>query len=224
MGIGKRYEVDKIVGYKPEKTWNYELGGHFATSDNHLKADFSIFYIDCRDQQLTVFPDGDVTGRIMTNAGRTRSCGIELSATYTPIDRLTFSAGYGYTNAKFREFNNGKVNYSGKFIPYAPQNTIFASANYAFKFDRKELRYISVGATMSGIGKVYWDEANEYAQNFYAKLDASVKLSFNKFSIDFWSKNLTSTDYDTFYFVSIQHRFTQRGKPAQFGTTLRLTI
>lgn len=224
MGIGKRYDVDKIVGYKPEKTWNYELGGHFASSDERIKADFSVFYIDCRDQQLTVFPDGDVTGRIMTNAGRTRSCGIELAATYTPIDRLTFSAGYGYTNAKFREFNNGKVNYSGKFIPYAPQNTIFASANYAIKLDRKVLRYISVGMTMSGVGKVYWDEANEYAQNFYAKLDASVKLSFNKFSIDVWSKNITSTNYDTFYFVSIQHRFTQKGKPAQFGTTLRLTI
>ena len=27
MGIGLQYDVDKMVGYKPEKAWNYELGG-----------------------------------------------------------------------------------------------------------------------------------------------------------------------------------------------------
>ena len=37
-------------------------------------------------------------------------------------------------------------------------------------------------------------------------------------------KNITATQYSTFYFVSIQHEFLQRGKPVQFGATLRVNI
>ena len=28
MGLGSLYDVNDIVGYKPEKSWNYEIGAH----------------------------------------------------------------------------------------------------------------------------------------------------------------------------------------------------
>lgn len=124
MGIGRRYDVDQVVGYKPENSWNAELGALIKTADKQFSASATVFYIHCRDQQLTVFPEGDITGRIMTNAGKARSAGIEVSVAYSPVERLTLNAAYGYTNAKFLEFNNGKEDYSGRFVPYAPQNTI----------------------------------------------------------------------------------------------------
>ena len=224
MGIGQRYDVDKVIGYNPEKSWNYEIGGKFSLADGRLSTSFAAFYIDCRDQQLTVFPDGDVTGRIMTNAGKTRSTGAELSVTYYPVNGLVLNAGYGYTNAKFVEFNNGKQDYSGKFVPYAPQNTIFAGANYSFRVKNDFLRYISVGASGHGVGKIYWNENNTRQQNLYFLLDANVRFSGEHYSLDLWTKNATDTQYNTFYFVSIQHEFLQRSKPAQFGATLRITI
>lgn len=224
MGIGKRYDIDQVVGYRPEKSWNYEIGGKIASKDGMFSADFAAFYIDCRDQQLTVFPEGDITGRIMTNAGKTRSVGIEVSAECRPAERLSLSAGYGYTNAKFKKFDDGKNNYSGKYIPYAPQNTIFASANYAVRTEYGPLRYTSFGAVVFGAGRIYWNEANSISQNFYARLDASIKFHCRNFSLDLWAKNLTGTQYNTFYFVSIQHEFLQRGKPTQFGATLRINI
>ena len=137
------------------------------------------------------------------------SMGIEVSVAYSPVERLTLNAAYGYTNAKFLEFNNGKEDYSGRFVPYAPQNTIFAAANYIIPAQFGPLRYISTGLS---------------TQNLYFKLDASVKLICNKFSVDLWAKNITATQYSTFYFVSIQHEFLQRGKPVQFGATLRVNI
>ena len=69
----------KVASYKPEKSWNYEVGAHLSTPSHKVQADLALFYIDCRDQQLTVFPEGQVTGRLMTNAGRTRSFGGEAS-------------------------------------------------------------------------------------------------------------------------------------------------
>lgn len=224
MGIGRQYDVDKVVGYKPESSWNVEVGASFHSADGRLRVDATAFYIHCRDQQLTVFPDGDITGRVMTNAGKARSAGVELTVAYNPIERLTLNAGYGYTNAKFLEFDNGKEDYAGRYIPYAPQNTLFAAASYLIPAQFGPLRYVSPGLSASGIGKIYWNESNTTVQNLYAKLDASIKLICKKFSLDIWAKNLTSTQYSTFYFVSIQHQFLQRGKPAQFGATLRVTI
>ena len=129
MGIGSRYDVDDIVGYRPEYSWNFEVGSHLSFPSARLNIDVSLFYIDCTDQQLTMFPDGNTTGRIMTNAGRTRSFGGELSASWTPVDRLAFTASYGYTNARFIDFFNGIENFSGKFVPYAPQNTTVYSGS-----------------------------------------------------------------------------------------------
>ena len=117
MGIGRRYDVDQVVGYKPENSWNAELGALIKTADKQFSASVTAFYIHCRDQQLTVFPEGDITGRIMTNAGKARSAGIEVSVAYSPVERLTLNAAYGYTNAKFLEFNNGKEDYSGRSCP-----------------------------------------------------------------------------------------------------------
>ena len=36
---------------------------------------------------------------MMTNAGRTRSLGAEISAKWRPLDDVTVNASYGYTNA-----------------------------------------------------------------------------------------------------------------------------
>lgn len=119
---------------------------------------------------------------------KARSAGIEVSVAYSPVERLTLNAAYGYTNAKFIEFNNGKEDYSGRFVPYAPQNTIFAAANYLIPAQFGPLRYISTGLSTQGIGKIYWNEDNSTAQNLYFKLDASVKLICNKFSVDLWAK------------------------------------
>lgn len=56
MGFGTVYDADKVVSYEPEYSWNYELGGHFSCMEGAVRGDFALFYIDCRDQQLTVFP------------------------------------------------------------------------------------------------------------------------------------------------------------------------
>lgn len=221
MGLSEKYDVNEIISYKPETSWNYEIGAHFSSTDRRFTADMALFYIDCRDQQLTVFPDGVTTGRIMTNAGRTRSFGAELSMSFRPADRWLLNASYGYTNAKFSKFNNGIADYSGNYIPYAPHNTVFAGVNYTQPVKSKLLDAIALNVNARGVGEIVWDEANKVRQPFYALLGASVRFEKNDFSLTFWGENITGTQYDTFYFVSIGNTFLQRGKPRHIGATLR---
>lgn len=224
MGIGMKYDINDVVGYAPEKCWTYEIGTHLRSDNNKLSADITAFYIDCRNQQLTVFPDGTTTGRIMTNAGKTRSFGAEVSLSFEPTDRLYLRASYGYTNARFVEFDNGKADYSGKQIPYAPSNTLFASAGYRFPLNLDWLEVITFNVNLNGVGNIYWDEANEVKQPFYALLGGAIRFENKRYSLDVWGENLTSTDYDTFYFVSIGNAFVQRGKPCRYGVTLRFNF
>lgn len=84
MGIAAPYSLEQIVAYEPERSFNYELGFHSTTAGGELGIDGVLFYIDCRNQQMTTFPAGTVTGRVMTNAGRTRSFGANCRCDGTP--------------------------------------------------------------------------------------------------------------------------------------------
>lgn len=222
MGIGSKYDIDDVVGYKPEYSWNYEIGSHLTFPAARLSVDVSAFYIDCRDQQLTMFPSGNTTGRIMTNAGRTRSLGGEVSINWNPVSTLELSASYGHTDARFVRFHNGIDDFKGKYIPYAPQNTLFAQAQYTFGFGKRLVRSLTLEADVRGTGRIYWNESNNRSQDFYALLGASATLEGEIWSLQIWGRNLTDADYHTFYFMSMGNEFLQRGRPLQAGATLRL--
>ena len=222
MGLSDRYNVEKIIKYAPEYSWNYEAGiKHFGS---YINATFALFYINCRDQQLTMFPDGVTTGRIMTNAGKTRSYGAEISLKWSPSANLNFNLNYGYTNAKFKEFNNGKADYKGKYVPYAPQNTIYTDANYSFRFKDSAIKSLTLHAGARGIGKIYWNEDNTVTQPLYFLGDASAEINIKNCYVKLWTENFTSTKYNVFYFRSIGNDFVQQGRPASFGATIRFEI
>ncbi len=222
-GMWVPYDVDKAISYKPEYSWNYEVGTHLEwnllESNSRLTVDAALFYIDLRDQQITVFPPGQTTGRMMSNAGRSRSCGAELSVSYNPGSfRLTGS--YGYTNAKFIEYTSGGSDYSGLYVPYAPRNTVFAECAYRLMLSKRHYNYIEMSVSWQGAGPIYWNESNTVKQPFYGLLNASATLKIDRFSVGLWARNLTNTDYYTFYFKSVGNSFVQRGKPIRFGVTL----
>lgn len=221
MGLTMKYDVDEIIEYDPEESINYELGTHLTVNNGRLNVDAAMFYIDCRNQQLTMFPDGTTTGRIMANAGKTRSYGGELMIQYRPMNSWAFNASYGFTDARFVEFNNGKNDYSGKRIPYAPRNTMFAGITYRHKLKQKWVDCLSVNLNCRGVGPIYWNEENGVKQSFYSLVGASLKLEHARYSLDVWAENITDTRYKTFYFVSIGNGFYQQGKPARIGATLR---
>lgn len=224
MGIGEVYDVQRGIAYKPEYSWNYEIGGHFSCMEGAVRGDFALFYIDCRDQQLTVFPEGQVTGRLMTNAGRTRSFGGEASLLATLWRNLDLQVAYGYTRATFVKFDTGKADYAGNFIPYAPQHTLYAGASYTLRTSWNWLEYVIFRVAANGAGRIYWNEANTFSQPFYALLEASIRFEHRHWAVDVWGRNLTDTRYDTFYFMSIGNSFLQRGRPRTFGVSLSITL
>ncbi len=224
MGRYMDIDVEGLCAYNPEHSYNLELGGHFGTNDGAFTADASLFYIECLDQQLTIFPDENSTGRMMTNAGRTRSFGAEVSATARLAKTLVLRGSYGYTNAKFKRFVSGGVNYAGNYIPYAPKNSLSLRLMQTVPFRSRWIDRMVLGVGVTGAGRIYWNEANDVSQPFYALLEASVRFEGQKWAVDFWCKNATNTSYDVFYFESMGNRFLQRGRPVSGGVRVMINI
>lgn len=221
MGGTPDYDVDEVISYDPEKSWNYEINATASFFDNTLDVDATLFFIDSRDQQMTMFPEGTTTGRVMANAGRTHSKGVEIAATWRPDRHFTVNASYGHADARFRRFNNGLVDCKGNHVPYAPVNTLFASLTYSTDVRSQWLTGVEVNANCRGVGRIYWDEENTVSQPFYALAGLSVNLRTPVADVELWGENLTKTKYSTFYFESIGNRFVQRGNPRRFGVTVR---
>ena len=72
--------IAKSITYKPETSWNYELGAHLNLLDSRLQFDLSAFYMQIRDQQVSVMARTYGFGRMMTNAAKSHSCGMEAPA------------------------------------------------------------------------------------------------------------------------------------------------
>jgi iron complex outermembrane recepter protein len=230
--------VNKTISYKPETSWNYELGTHLNLFENKVQADLSTYYMQIRNQQLSVMAGNYGFGRMMVNAGKSSSCGVEASVRGRAFNNhLNWSATYSYTRAVFKDYTdsvkvNGKnteVSYKNKYVPYIPQHSFSATADYRFDTSCKALTSIVVGANVYGNGKTYWDENNTSSQKFYAAVGAHVDANFGKaVTISFWGKNITDTKYNTFAVQSsvdgTKRTFAQQGNPVQFGVDIKFHI
>lgn len=206
-----------VITYKPEYAWNFEAGLRYVRGA--WEAEATAFHIDCRDQQLTVFPAGTRTGRMMTNAGRTESHGIEASLARRGT-HLDLRAAYGWTHATFRRYDDGTRSYKGCHMPYAPEHTLTLAADGRHSFPSGGGWTIEAHADWQAAGPIHWDDANTLRQDFYGLLAASVSLRHGAYGLTLWGRNLTDESYRTFYFVSMQRHFLQEGKPRTYGLTL----
>lgn len=223
--IGKAQEIDaSSTMYKPETSWNYEVGAHLSPfSDGSLNISAALFYIDCRNQQLTVFPKGMSTGRMMSNAGRSYSWGAELAASYK-TGPLAIDVAYGYTHAEFKEYESGTNDYSGKRLPFAPRETVSANLSYKLPVPEKIASSLVLNIGWNGVGRIYWNEENSLEQPFYGLWSASVAWEKGHFGASLWGKNLLDEEFDTFYFRSIGNDFFAQGKPLQFGISVHVNL
>ena len=223
MPIGQTPDVNKTVTFKPEFSWNYEVGTKIKLLGGSLNIDFATFFTTIRDQQIARFANSGL-GRMMVNVGRSRSYGVEANMRYTPTRDLTIWGTYGYTHATFTKHDAGNgTNYRGNFVPFIPRHTICAGADYTFwKPQHSWLKSLTLGADIKANGRIYWTESNSASQSLYTTMGTHLLADLGKCEINLWGKNLTNKHYSSFYFESMNRKFIQKGKPIQVGIDISL--
>lgn len=205
------------TSYKPESCTDCEVGLRygFDLRGHKLNLSGTAYAVICRNQQITVFPYGNGTGRMMRNAGRSRSLGLELEASYA-WKGLFANASASVMDARFVEYDDGREDYSGNRIPYSPSSTLYGRIGYAFDLDGNVLHRLTISSDVRRTGKIMWDETGDLSQSPYALIGADITASFGKFDVFFRGENLTDTDYAVFYFKSVGNSFFQMGRPRRF--------
>lgn len=207
--------------FDPEYSWNYELGLKLSPWGNDwLNADLSFFYIDWKNQQVAKTVPG--IGNVIMNAGRSNSKGVELMISSRPIDNLLLQFNYGYTDARFIKYVQDElknIDYSGNMIPLVPKHTISANATYSIHnlFNVFDKMMFNLGVMANG--PFYWNEDNKVKQNMYALLNGKIALSKSIFTLEIWSKNMTNTNYLSYYFKHGKD-YAQQGKPFMIGSSI----
>ena len=229
--------IEQTISYKPEESWNYEVGAHMNLFGGSTHLDLALYYMQIRNQQLSIMEPNSNYGRMMVNAGKSHSCGIEASLRGRLLDNaLDWGLTYGFTNAKFDEylvaknynigsslgteaFDNVDLKYDDNYVPFVPQHTLSAMADY-------HIGKLTIGANVSGQGKTWWNEANTFAQKFYAVLGAHADYDFGSVVVSLWGRNLTNSRYKTFAIQSSAadgtRFFAQRANPIQFGLDVNI--
>ncbi len=208
-------DVKAATLYKPEYSWNYEVGSHLTLFDGRLQSDVAAFFMDTRNQQISRFSANGL-GRETVNVGKGRSWGAEVSLKALVTDAFSLDGNYGYTYATF-----SSGDYEGCYVPFVPKHTFHVGAQYVLRLQRKWFDSVVLNAGYKAAGRIYWTEKNNASQALYGTLNGRVSLNKGNGQIALWVNNALNKDYQSFYFETMGRGFAQSGRPIQAGVDIR---
>jgi iron complex outermembrane receptor protein len=223
-GAGRTDSPLESETFGPEFANSYEWGVKTIAFGGRASLDFDWFLLDRTDQQVAQLVQDDSacppgsdpacvtpTLALVTNAGRSKTYGLETEFRVTPVPGLWLSGGAGYTHARFLDFPNAEssitgdtINRAGEPLPFVPEWTTHAALEYAYELPR--LRGPSwvdgwltprVDVAYTSGNFFYAPEIEELQQSGYVVVNFRLAWDFNddRSRIAFWAKNLTDTAY-----------------------------
>ena len=207
--------IPSATTYKPEHSWSYELGARYALPSAGLELSSSVYLMQVRDLQLTRFVASGA-GRMVGNAGSSRTLGFELSATQLLWSSLRAHLNYSLTDARFTEETTAAK--KGNFVPFIPRHTysVMLSANEPLS---RHLRLLGE-VEYAGLGEIYWREDNTTRESLQSTLRARLGLSYDRYTLALWGANLTDNSYTVFQAASPLGRLFQTSAPRTLGVDL----
>jgi iron complex outermembrane recepter protein len=118
------------ASYGPDSLWNYEIGSKNALLDRRLVVNAAAYYIEWADMQVTqTFPCGS---RVVQNAGKSTSKGVELELQLRPLEHLDITSSVAYSKTKLTQVAPGVPYTVGSELPGVPEWTGYLAAQYSF--------------------------------------------------------------------------------------------
>ena len=197
-----------VTSFRPETVWTYEGGAKGSFLDGRVRLSANAFLSDYKDFQARV-GGGSLGVFPVLNAGQLRIWGIEAEAAVRPTDRWNLRAAFGYLDAGYREFNDGRrapafsCNPTGTQVvctpPFAPPISLTLASDYTLPLG-------SVGSLTFGGDARFVDahflsvdnrpnlrEPGYWLANAYVQFDAADRRWYLRGGV----KNLTDARYRT---------------------------
>lgn len=197
------------LAFDPEFVNAYEVGIKGQWLGNTLLTNLDVFRSDYRDLQVAVSRNNSAGTplTVISNAGASRSQGVELETQWVASQNLRFAANATYLHARFVTYRNvgptplqirngiATQDLSDTPPPFAPTwsgnivATFSAPVADTYRFIAELSPYLTSRYLLSGNG----NGDPIIAQGGYARLDARISLASadDRWSVDLLGKNLT---------------------------------
>jgi iron complex outermembrane receptor protein len=194
----------------PETLNAYEVGWK-QRFGREVSADATAFYYDYNNLQIplsNIGPTGTF-GSAYTNLDKSRSYGLELQATWTPVTQLWLNLSYSYLNATathtaanlidiFNPATSAGVSVNGNRLPYSPENKVSVAGSYTWTLTPGS---IILGGSVAYIGSqdtdVFEDPLLKLSAATYVNLSTTFRTADNKYDFIVQASNLLNRNYVT---------------------------
>lgn len=222
-GFNTSFEQEEDRTFEPETSWNYEIGTKHPFVDKRFSAEFALFWIDWRNQQIYQML-ATQNGQLLRNAGKSVSKGVEISLQGNPVNGLMFQLNYGYTHATFKKYEDERkgINYNGNYLPLVPKHTLAMVVDYTIFHPCSLIERLTFSANFTQTGPIYWKEDNRKKQDSYRLLNGKISASKGIVTLALWAKNITNTHYNSYYFESGGNGLAQAGRPFTLGGNIQI--
>ena len=221
------FQLGDAGSFDPEYLWSYEAGVKSTLLDNRLRANVGVFRYDYTNLQVVEFVGGVAT---TTNAGKAKIDGIEGEFVARVADGFDLNATIAYLDAKYTNFFEGGVDFSGNRLANSPEWAYSFGAQYAYQLDT---------GTITVRGDYAWRDNVDFKRNnlpqfrsdSYSLLNARITYASedNGWEVSLYGQNLTDNRYAT-YLTSARdingdadpdRSVTVFGEPRQYGIQLK---
>ncbi len=205
--------------YRAESSDSFE--GGFKTTLLNGRATFNLaaFYTELENGQYQGFDIDTFTIGVLT-IDEAEIIGVDLELSANLMDRLDLSFGLGVSDTEIEDFD-GTGAYDGNKIPYVPEYTVNASAQYTWTY--REGWDIVSRLDYNRTGKLSFEHDNVLQNNASDILNLHLGLKVANWSLTAYAKNVTDerTSAEAFTYSD-----TEAGRgvnfPRAFGIEMRL--
>ena len=184
-----------LVGVPPtvdsSELTSYEIGMKSGFADDRLQLDLAVFFIDWEDIQII---DDDGVTSWLINGGTAESQGIELSTTFDATDQLRLGFNATYTDATVTSDVPSLSGLDGDRLPYVPELTFSATADYFFPLGSWEGRigggYRWLDDRVTGLES----DPTAFELDSYGVFDLNADVANDHWTFRIYAKNLADEE------------------------------
>jgi iron complex outermembrane recepter protein len=155
--------------------------------DGRFDVDISAFLVDFANQPVAREIDGSP---VLQSGGRERFKGVEVEASFRPLEGLSIAAHASYGEARYRGFttliDDTLTSLDGGHLALTPKVRAGAAVIFAPQ------RGLGFSVTANYTGSRYLDELNRNPVRAYTTLDASIAYRFDHSTLSLAGSNLTN--------------------------------
>ncbi len=182
--------------YDKETSWNFELGHKASFMDDKFLVSPVLFYSHYHNYQTYIVNNPFKT--YDANAESATAYGAELSLSAYPLPGLVLNSNWGYTEARYNQFNvpAAEGNPNGTPIENIPEFTIDNNVTYRYKLTKETDLLARVDYNITGDYHIVdTSYADPIKQGAYGLLGARVGYEFKHGGVYLFGTNLTSVHY-----------------------------